>query len=91
MVNVQVSKEDVVKLRHRDAHREDVLDATRAEVEEEAVAVAQFNHDTCAGLIAPGREGATADERDPHLIRPDSLTGGEVIVPAPDRRRRPVV
>ena len=68
VVHVQVGDEDVVNLRHRDAHGEDVLDAAGAEVEEEAVAVAQFDHDAGAGLIAPRRKRATADERDPHLV-----------------------
>ena len=61
------------------------------EVEEEAVAVAQFDHDARAGLVAPGRVRATADERDAHLVRPDGLTAGEVVVPAPDVLRRLVV
>ena len=38
------------------------------EVEEEAVAVAQFDHDAGASLIAPYRDGATANERYPHLV-----------------------
>ena len=91
VVHVQVSNEDVVNARHRDAHGEDVLDAAGAEVEEEAVAVAKFDHDARAGLIAPGRERATADERDPHLVRPEGLTAGEVVHPAPDGRRWLVV
>src|SRR5579864_6942098 len=86
MVHVQVGDEDIVNLRHRDAHGENVLDAAGAEVEEEAVAVAQFDHDASAGLLAPGRKGATPDERDPHLVRPDGLTIGEVVHPAADRR-----
>ncbi len=75
----------------RDTHGEDVLDAAGAEVEEEAVAVAQFNHDARARLVAPGREGATADERDPHLVRPEGLAAGEVVHPASDRWRWLVV
>ena len=71
MVHVQVRDEDVVDTRDRDAHGEDVLDATGTEVEEEAVAIAQFHHDACAGLVAPRRKGATADERDAHLVRTD--------------------
>ena len=91
VVHVQVGNEDVVDLRHRDAHGEDVLDAAGAEVEEEAVAVAQFDHDARAGLIAPGRKGATADERDPHLVLPEGFTAGKVIVPAADGGRWLVV
>ena len=79
VVHVQVGQEDVVDLRHRDAHGEDVLDAAGAEVEEEPVAVAQLDHDAGAGLVAPGRERAAADERDPHLIRPEGLAAGEVV------------
>lgn len=70
VVDVQVGNEDVVNLRQRDAHGEDVLDAAGAEVEEELVAVAQFYHHTRAGLVAPGRERATTDERDSHLVLP---------------------
>src|SRR5271167_81834 len=68
VVYMQVGDEDVVNIRNRNAHGEDVLDAAWAEVEEEAVAVAQFDHDAGAGLIAPGREGAAAYEGNPHLV-----------------------
>src|SRR5208337_1407114 len=91
MVHVQVSDENVVNLLHRDTHGHDILEAAGAEVEEEAVAVAQFDHDTCAGLISPGREGATANERDPHLVRPDGLSAGEVVHPGLDVGRWLVV
>src|SRR5208282_6849066 len=91
VVHVQVRDEDVVYARDRDAHGEDVLDAAGAEVEKEAVAVAQFDHDAGAGLVAPGREGTTADERDAHLIRPEGLTAGEVVHPGPHGWRWPVV
>src|SRR5208283_2427150 len=84
VVHVQVGNEYVVNTRHRHAHGEYVLDTARPEVEEEAVAVAQLDHDARASLIAPGREGATADERDPHLVLPEDLTAGEVVHPAPD-------
>src|SRR5271167_1414801 len=88
---MQVCDEDVVDARDRYAHGQDVLDAAGAEVEKEAVAIAQFNDDAGASLIASGREGATADEGDAHLILPDGLTAGEVIHPAADRRRWLVV
>ena len=91
VIDVQVGDEDVVDLLHRDAHREDVLHAARAEVEEEPVAVPELNHDAGAGLITPRWERATTDERDPHLVRPEGLTGGEVVVAGADRRRRRVV
>src|SRR5271169_2704594 len=88
---MQVSNEDVVNARNWNSHGEDVLDAAGTKVEEEAVAVAQFDHDASAGLVAPGRERATADERDTHLVLPDGLTAGEVVHPAPDGRSRLVV
>src|SRR5690242_20008068 len=88
---MEVGDEDVVDARDRDAHGEDVLDAARTEVEEEAVAVAQLDHDARAGLIAPGREGATANERDPHLICPQGLAAREIVHPGADGRRWLVV
>src|SRR5271165_2600715 len=91
VVHVQEGKEDVVDIRHRNAHGEDVLDAARAEVEEETVAVAEFNHDGRAGLVAPDRDGTTADKRDPHLVRSEGLATGEVVHPAADGRRWLVV
>jgi len=91
VVHVKVADENVVNLRHRDTHGHDIPEAARAKVEEEAVTVAQFDHDTRAGLISPGREGATADERDPHLVRPDGLTTGEVVHPGLDVGRWLVV
>src|SRR5208282_756053 len=36
-------------------------------------------------------DGATTDEGDAHLVRPDGLTAGEVVVPAPNIFRGPVV
>src|SRR5271167_888301 len=91
VVDVQVGNEDVVNARNWDAHGEDVFDAAGTKVEEEAIAVAQFDHDARASLVAPGREGTTADKRDPHLVLPDGLTAGEVVHPAPYGRRRLVV
>src|SRR5208337_2189036 len=91
MVHVQVSNENVVNLLHRDTHGHDILEAAGAEVEEEAVAVAQFYHDTCARLFSSGWEGATADERDSHLVWPDGLSAGEVVHPGLDVGRWPVV
>src|SRR5271169_437429 len=83
---MQVGYEYVVNAGDRDAHGEDVLDAAGAKVEEEAVSVAEFNHDASACLIAPRREGATAHERDAHLVLPKGLTARKVVHPAPDRR-----
>src|SRR5271167_1297555 len=88
---MQMSNENVVNARDRDAHSENVLDAPWAKVEEEAVAVAQFDHDARPGLIPPGRERATSNKRDAHLVRPDGLTSGEVVHTAPDGRRWLVV
>src|SRR5579863_5166089 len=88
---MKVGNKDIVDLRYGNAHSEDVLDASGAEVEEESVAVAQFDHDTSASLVAPGRKGATADERDPHFVRRDRLASREVVHPATDRRRWLVV
>src|SRR5579871_2908726 len=87
VVDVQVRDEDVVYLRDRHAHGENVFDAAGAKIEEEAIAVAQFDHDAGAGLIASGRKGATADEGNPHLVLPDCLTTGKVVVATADGRR----
>src|SRR5271166_4210131 len=86
MVHMQVRNEDVVNARDRDAHGENVLDATGAEVKKESIAVAQFDHDACASLFASRRERTTADERDPHLVWPDGLAAGEIIHPAANGR-----
>ncbi len=47
-----------------------------AEIEEEAVAVAEFDHDAGSGLVAPGRERATAALMGGREIRPVSAAGG---------------
>src|ERR1700761_7663675 len=87
MVYVQVSQKDVVHFRDWDAHGKNVLGAPGSEVKEKAAAVAQLNHDGCAGLIAPQRIGATTNKRDPHLVGPEGFTAREVIHPASDRWR----
>src|SRR5208337_2857617 len=82
VVNVEMGDEDVVDVRYRHAHRENVFDAAGAKVEEETIAVAELNHDARTGLIAPRRIRTAADKRDAHLVRPNNLRAGEVVVPA---------
>ena len=91
VVDVQVSEEDVVDHLQRHLHREDVAQATRPEVEEEALAVAELDHDACGGLVSPRRERAAADEGDPHLILAELLRGRVVGGPAAHALGRHVV
>src|SRR5208283_2931227 len=66
-------------------------DASGAKVEEETIAVAQFDHDAGASLVAPGRIGTTTDKRDAHFVQSNGLAAGEIVVPTTDRRRWLVV
>ena len=52
VVDVEVGEEEVVDRRQRDRHGDDVAHAAGTEVEEEALAVAEFDHDAGAGLCS---------------------------------------
>ena len=75
----------------RDLAGDDVAQAARPEVEEEARAVPELDHDAGGRLRHARRPGRAAHERDAHLIRAQRLGLRKVVVLVPDRRGREVV
>ena len=57
MVDVEVGDEDVVDRLERHLRREDVAQAARTEVEEEAIAVPELDQDAGRRLVALGGNG----------------------------------
>ena len=53
---------------------------TSAAVEEETVAIAQFNHDTSTGLVAARRPGTTPHKRNSHFVRADIFKAWKIEV-----------
>ncbi|MND78253.1 hypothetical protein D3C80_699630 [compost metagenome] len=91
MVDVQMGKKDVVDRLERHLHGEDIAHAAGAEIEEEALAIAQLDHDASARLAAGRWHWRTAEEGNAHLILAQFLGTGEVVVVIVQIRRRTVV
>ena len=69
MVGVQVREEDLVQVVVGDHERREVGGRSRADVEEELVAVAQLHQEARGGLTVPGRRHAGSAGDDPNLVR----------------------
>ncbi|MNZ75351.1 hypothetical protein D3C78_938250 [compost metagenome] len=80
MVDVQMGQKDVIDCLERHLHGEDVAHAAGAEIEEEAFAIAQFDHNASARLAAGRWHGRTAEEGNAHLILAQLFGTGEVVV-----------
>jgi len=79
VIDVQMREKDVVDRHNRHLHGDDIAQTARAQVEEESVTVAQFDHHAGAGLVASRREGAASHEGDPHFVRAELLADREVV------------
>lgn len=91
VIDMKMGEEDIVDRLQWHGHRDDVAHTAGAEIKEELVAVAKFDHDTGASLRLRDRDRRTADERDPHLVGADRLLAWIVDVVADEKGCRPVI
>src|SRR5690606_17436780 len=81
MVGVQMGSEIGGDLLIGDLQRAEVHLRAVAEVELELVAVAELDEPAGIGLGGAQERPSSAEGRDPHLVRPERLSAGEIAVP----------
>ena len=91
VIDMQMRQEDIVDLRHRHLIGDDVAETAGAEIEEQALRTAQFDHNASSGLVEPRRPRIAAHEDYAHFVWPERFGLREVVVFIFDRRRWEIV
>ena len=88
MVGVQMAEKHLVEVVVGNLHRGDPLGGSEADVEDELVAVPEFDDPAGGSLLGPGVRHPGAAGDDPHLIGRERLAAGVVHVPRAQRGGR---